>query len=154
MEIREASLSDTEDILEVQKQAFRSQAALYDDFTLPPLIQTLEELRAEFTRYTFLKAMSDGRIVGTVRAHLCGETCHIERLSVLPDFQNRGIGKRLMQAIEALFNGVRQYELFTGHKSAKNLALYEQLGYRRFSQKSQSEKVTLIHMRKERTRTA
>ena len=67
---------------------------------------------------------------------------------VAPAARGQGIGRRLMQAIETRFNNVQRYELFTGHLSSKNLALYEKLGYREFSRKTQSEKVVLIRMEK------
>ncbi len=34
-----------------------------------------------------------------------------------------------MRAIETRFHGADEYELFTGHKSERNLALYRHLGY-------------------------
>ena len=68
----------------------------------------------------------------TVRAYLEKETAYIGRLMVKPDSQNRGIGTRLMQAIEQYFRIADRYELSTGHKSARNLYLYQRLGYREF----------------------
>ena len=46
MEIVSAALDDAEAILALQRLAYQTEAALYDDFTLPPLIETLAELRA------------------------------------------------------------------------------------------------------------
>lgn len=150
--IRDASKADAQEILEIQKLAFQGQAVLYNDFSLPPLVQTLEELVLDFKSHAFLKAICDGKIVGSVRGCAAGDTCHISRLIVHPGHQNKGIGKMLMRAIEEKFRDVRRYELFTGHKSEKNLALYEKLGYRRYAEKSQGNKVTLIYMEKERCR--
>ncbi len=148
--ILDAAELDAPEILETQKLAFHRQGVLYNDPTLPPLVQTLEELRRDFQTHAYLKAVYQGQIVGTVRGQVSGDTCHISRLSVHPDHQNRGIGKKLMRAIEERFSGVRRYELFTGHKSAKNIALYEKLGYREYARKSQSDTVMLICMEKYR----
>ena len=49
---------------------------------------------------------------------------------VHPDFQGRGIGTRLMAAIETRFGEARTWELFTGELSIENIRLYERLGYR------------------------
>ncbi len=150
VEIREAAASDAAEILAVQKLAFHGQGLLYNDLRLPPLVQTLDELIRDVRVYAYLVAKCRDRIVGSVRGRVEGNTCFISRLIVHPEHQNRGIGKKLMQAIEDRFNEVERYELFTGHKSAKNLVLYSKLGYRRFGEKRQSDAVTLICLEKYR----
>jgi ribosomal protein S18 acetylase RimI-like enzyme len=146
--ICEASEQDAAGILAVQKLAFQGQGLLYNDFTLPPLIQTLEELVRDFRTYVLLKAFSEGKIVGSVRGRTEGDTCFISRLIVHPAYQNRGLGKKLMLAVENKFKGASRYELFTGSRSEKNLALYTSLGYREFARKPQSANVTLICLEK------
>ena len=148
IDIHNAVESDAAELLEIQKLAFHQQGALYNDFMLPPLVQTLEELIRDFNRHAILKAVYDGKIVGSVRGRAEGDTCLISRLMVHPDYQNRGIGKELMYAIENKFNSVLRYELFTGHKSEKNLALYGKLGYFKYKEKPQGDTVTLICMEK------
>ncbi len=148
IEICDASETDAEAIWELQRLAFHQQAVLYDDFHLPPLVQTLDDLRRDFAIHTVLKAMDEDKIVGSVRGMAEGSTCHVSRLIVHPAYQNRGIGKQLMFALEKKFSTVRRYELYTGHKSEKNLAFYAKLGYREFGRKSQSANVMLIMMEK------
>ena len=46
IEITRASAADANEILSLQKLAYRSEAEIYDDWTLPPLHQTLEEITA------------------------------------------------------------------------------------------------------------
>jgi ribosomal protein S18 acetylase RimI-like enzyme len=149
--ICEAAVPDAAEILAIQKLAFHGLGLLYNDFTLPPLVQTLEELTRDFKTQTCLKAIYDGKIVGSVRGCTEGDTCFISRLIVHPDHQNRGIGKKLMHTVESKFNRVSRYELFTGDKSEKNLALYTSLGYREFARKPQSANVTLVCLEKKRT---
>jgi ribosomal protein S18 acetylase RimI-like enzyme len=150
IDICDASVPDAVEILEIQKLAFHGQAILYDDFTLPPLVQKPEELIQDFKTHSFLKALYKGKIIGSVRGRAEGETCYISRLVVHPDYQNKGIGKKLMHTIENKFSGEQRYELFTGHKSEKNLALYRSLGYCKYKEKAQSDNVMLICMRKEK----
>jgi N-acetylglutamate synthase-like GNAT family acetyltransferase len=122
--IERASVEDAEEILSLQKLAYQSEAAIYDDYTISPLTQTLEEIRADFERQIFLKASVDGRIIGSVRAHVQEKTCFIGRLIVHPDFQNRGIGTRLLNEIEKTFSQAERFELFTGDKSDRNPGLF------------------------------
>ncbi len=151
IEICDASETDAAAIWEIQRLAFQQQGIQYNDFTLPPLVQTLDELIQDFKIHAFLKAIYKGKIVGSVRGCAEGNTCHISRLIVLSDYQNKGIGKKLMHAIENKFSDVQRYELFTGHKSRKNLALYEKLGYSKYGEKPQGDNVTLICMEKRKT---
>ena len=65
---------------------------------------------------------------------------------VLPAFQRRGIGRRLMHAIEAEFPSAERFELFTGARSAGNIRLYESLGYSAFRHHEVSDQVTLVYM--------
>jgi GNAT superfamily N-acetyltransferase len=125
-----ATVADALEILALQKLSYLSEARLYNDYSIPPLTQTVEDLVADFGRKTFLKAVEDGRIVGSVNGFRKDDCCHIGRLMVHPDFQGRGIGSLLMEAIEAAFDDVRAWELFTGELSLNNIRLYERLGYR------------------------
>jgi phosphoribosylanthranilate isomerase len=144
-----ASREDLPEILALQKLAYRSEAELNDDFDIPPLRQTLEEIQIEFRQRVFLKTVVDGRIVGSVRAYLDEGVCYIARLIVHPDYQNRGIGSRLMAEVEARFSDARRFELFTSERSTRNLYLYHKLGYRDFRTEPLSDKVTLIYLEKE-----
>ncbi len=148
MTITRAAAADAAEILALQKLAYQSEAAIYQDYGIPPLTQTLAELQAEFLRRHVLKALEAGRIVGSVRAHLDQGTCYIGRLIVHPAYQNRGLGTKLMAEIEACFPEARRYELFTGHRSARNLYLYQKLGYRPGRREKVSEKLTMVFLEK------
>jgi len=133
--IEEATVEDAEEILALQKRAFRSEAERYDNYTLPPLTQTLDEIKADFERQHVLKATLKGEIIGSVRAHVEAGTCHVARLVVHPDYHGRGIGTRLMHALESAFGDVERFEIFTGDRSDPALHLYHKLGYEEFKRR-------------------
>ena len=54
-----------------------------------------------------------GNLIGSVRGYIRDETCYIGRLIVQPEFQNQGIGTRLVDAIENHFKGMPRFEIFT-----------------------------------------
>ena len=147
--IERATLGDAQAILNLQKLAYQSEAELYQDWTISPLTQTLEELAREFETHCFLKAVSKGELIGSVRAHVKQGTCFIGRLIVHPRWQNRGIGARLMASIESCFGDAQRYELFTGARSERNLHLYHKLGYKSFRGEKLNEKVTLVFLAKQ-----
>ncbi|WP_200209214.1 GNAT family N-acetyltransferase [Micromonospora coerulea] len=127
-----ASVADAGEILTVQRAAYLVEARRYGDLFLPPLTETLDEVRAALAGpATVLAARVGGRLVGSVRAELDGGTAHVGRLSVAPDQQGRGVGGRLLAAIEAACAGrADRCALFTGAESAENLRLYHRHGYR------------------------
>jgi ribosomal protein S18 acetylase RimI-like enzyme len=142
--------SDAKAILELQKLAYHAEAKIYNDFFIPPLVQPLHDLEAEYGSHVFLKVVWHREIIGSVRACEKDGTCHIGRLIVHPDHQNRGIGKELMNRIEAEFPGTRRFELFTGTKSEKNLAFYKKLGYGIVRYEKLNDKVEFAFLEKMR----
>jgi len=148
MIITRAEMEDTKEILDLQKLAYRSEAEIYHDDMIPPLTQTLEEIRGDFERQVFLKASVEGKIIGSVRAHLREGTCFIGRLIVHPGFQRRGIGTKLMEEVERVFGQALRFELFTGQKSEQNISFYKRLGYQPFKIEKVNERLALLHMEK------
>lgn len=148
MLIETAGIADAAQILALQKLAYVSEAKLHGDWSLPPLLQTLPQIQAQFADHVFLKARREGLVVGSVRGVMQGHTCLVGRLIVHPDLRRQGLGSRLMAGIEARFTQARRYELFTGHKSAGNLRLYQGLGYREFERRPVNERLTLVFLEK------
>jgi GNAT superfamily N-acetyltransferase len=143
--ISKAQEEDVAEILRLQYAAYQSEAIVYDDFSIQPLIQTPEHAMAELRGGVVLKAVLDGRIIGSVRAYENAGTAYIGKLVVMPGYQDRGIGKQLLQAIENEFQ-IKRFELFTGAKSEKNLSLYEKYGYTRFKTEEVAPGLTLVYL--------
>lgn len=148
MIIKQAQVKDLAEILLLQKQAYLSEAEIYRDYQMLPLIETLDEIEKEFSTCFFLKAIINGVIIGSVRAYREGETCHIGRLVVHPKFQNQGTGTQLINKIEAIFEDCSRFEIFTGHKSQRNISLYKKLGYNQYKEKEISPSLRHIYMEK------
>jgi len=142
-----AEASDLEEILKLQYIAYQSEALIHGDFTIQPLVQTLDETIAEYRKSVFLKAVLDGKIIGSVRAREENGTVYIGKLMVHPDHQGKGLGRQLLTAIEQKFPGKR-YELFTSCKSDRNLHLYETAGYVCFRKETNSAGIAFAYMEK------
>lgn len=144
--INQAECTDLPAILQLRKVCYLSEAEIYNDYAIPPLRQDIGALESEFAKQTFLKAVVENEIVGSVRAFSDGTTCFVGKLIVKTEFQNRGIGKLLLEAIETCFPDCMRFELFTGHKSNKNLYLYRKLGYKEFRKEAINNNMTMIYL--------
>lgn len=148
MAIETAVIADAAEILAQQKLAYVTEAEIYGDWSLPPLLQTLEQIQAEFASHVFLKACQEGAVVGSVRGVMRGDTCLVGRLIVHPQARRQGMATRLMGEIEERFPLARRFELFTGHLSTGNLRLYAGLGYGEFDRRPVKEGLTLVFLEK------
>ncbi len=132
MEVLQVTISDAEDILSLQRMAYQSEAELHDDFNIPPLTQTLSELKEDIKHKTILKIVENGKILASGQARFESGCCHIGRMAVWPQYQGKGVGSKLLAALESVFPNVTRFELFTGENSVSNLAMYERRGYKPF----------------------
>jgi ribosomal protein S18 acetylase RimI-like enzyme len=145
--IERATTADAGEILTVQRAAYVSEAQLYGDPYIPPLIESLEQVRKVIEGAVVLKALDAGRVIGAVRGQVSGTTCLVGRLVVAPDHQGRGIGTALLTALHEAVPEAQAFDLFTGHLSDANLKLYRRLGYRETSRERMDDHLTLIHLR-------
>ncbi|WP_436839072.1 GNAT family N-acetyltransferase [Nonomuraea angiospora] len=145
--IERATTADAGEILTLQRAAYVSEAQLYGDPYIPPLIESLEQVRKVIEGAVVLKALDAGRVIGAVRGQVSGTTCLVGRLVVAPDHQGRGIGTALLTALHEAVPEAAAFDLFTGHLSEANLKLYRRLGYRETSRERMDDHLTLIHLR-------
>ncbi|TYB44740.1 GNAT family N-acetyltransferase [Actinomadura chibensis] len=148
--IERAGPDDAGELLTVQRAAYVTEAQLYGDPFIPPLVESVEQLQKVLAGdAVVLKAVQGTRVVGAVRAQFSDHTCLVGRLVVVPDMQRRGIGGRLLAALEAEVAGrADACVLFTGHLSDSNLGLYRKLGYAETHRERVAAHLTLVHMRK------
>ena len=151
--VRPAVEADAGEVLTVQRAAFVAEAQRYGDPSLPPLREDLAAVRAAVTAedVVCLVAVRGPRLVGAVRLRVDGHVGHVGRLAVAPDQERRGIGTRLLAAVEtAAPQEVTEFRLFTGGDSAANVARYERAGYVRTATSVDDRGVPLAHLAKSR----
>ncbi|MDR3011958.1 MAG: GNAT family N-acetyltransferase [Chitinispirillales bacterium] len=149
MEILKAIFEDLAEILDLQKLAYLSEAQIHNNYSIQPLLQTLDELEKEFEKSVILKIVDDEnkKIVGSVRAYEENDRVFIGKLIVHPDYQNKGYGTKLLNAIEAAFQD-KTFELFTSSKSEKNLWIYRKNGYKEFKKLTTPDGIELVFLEK------
>ena len=131
VEIRPVQPGDAGELFVLQRACWVQEQHDNPGVRIPALHETLDDLRGWIGRDTVLVARSAGRLVGAVRASLDGESWEVGRLMVAPDLAGRGLGRTLLERIEALAPAAATtYALFTGAGSARNQRMYKKAGYR------------------------
>mgnify|MGYP003144384499 CR=1 FL=1 len=141
------SPADAGEVLTVQRAAFASEALIHGTADMPPLTQTLEELRAELADANGWVARVGPRLVGAIRVRETDDLLLIGRIAIAPDMQGSGIGRSLLEAAERDARAP-EAELFTGSLSEANVRLYESCGYRVAERVDQGDGTAQLFMRK------
>ncbi|MGO9660805.1 MAG: GNAT family N-acetyltransferase [Acidimicrobiales bacterium] len=135
----------------LQRAAFVAEARLYGTVEIPPLVETVDEIRRELASTVTMGAWLGSRLVGTARLTLDGSIGWVSRVAVAPDLQGQGVGSRLLSTLEsAAPPQVRRFQLGAGHKSGDDLAMNERRGYREVSRRVDQAGVELVAMGKDR----
>lgn len=116
-----------------------TQAAYAEYRTLIPYSSIWQEMperiTAELAQGPILLAVLEDEPVGSVRCHVdqAGEErfVYLHRLAILPAYRRRGIGRLLVEVVEAIAReqGIRQIRLEVRAAQPENIAFYRTLGY-------------------------
>ena len=129
--IRPVQPGDAGELLTLQRACWVQEQQANPDVAIDALTESYDDVRVWIGEGTVLVAHRAGRLVGAVRGRLHGETWDVGRLMVAPDLQGEGLGRVLLERIEAAApEEVTGYELFTGAGSLRNQQIYKRAGYR------------------------
>lgn len=147
-----ATEQDAEQIFRLQYLCFQSEAALYGNYRIDPLVQTLDSVRQEVVSDCVFVARLGEEVVGSVRGSVSEDgAAAIGKLCVHPRLQGHGIGARLLRAAESALAGERgatKFRLHTGHRSENNLRLYRRVGYETVGTSQGNDGVLMIVLEK------
>ncbi|MFI9173531.1 GNAT family N-acetyltransferase [Streptomyces lincolnensis] len=150
--ISAATGQDAEQIFRLQYLCFQSEAALYGNYRIDPLVQTLDSVREEVTADCVFVARLGEEVVGSVRGRVTEDgSASIGKLCVHPRLQGHGIGARLLRAAESALSeerGATSFRLHTGHRSEGNLRLYRRVGYQTVGTSKGADGVEMIVLEK------
>ena len=143
-----ATADDAPALLAMQREAFEPEARACQTWDIPPLQESADGIREHIRMATVLKAMDGDRLLGSIRGIVSGATCLIRVLVVAPDAQGRGVGARLLKAIEDAHPQVERFELTTNMVMVANVRFYLRHGYDIVEQVQHSPTIRLAFMRK------
>jgi tRNA (guanine37-N1)-methyltransferase len=127
---------DAGELLTLQRACWLQEALANDSLTdIPAIHESLEEVQQWMARWSTWVVRSEGRLVGAVRGRLedtpVGPAWDIGRIMVAPDLQGRGLGRLLLEHIQAVAAPeATSYVLFTGARSTDNIRMYKKAGFR------------------------
>jgi N-acetylglutamate synthase-like GNAT family acetyltransferase len=126
MEIRFAEESDLPALMALINSAFKVEA-----FFIARDRLTSEEAHQYFEKGRFLLAEENGRLAGVVYVELRGERSYLGLLSVDPDVQKTGLGRRLTLAAEEFARemGSHHMDLTVVNLRTELPPFYRKLGY-------------------------
>ncbi|MFV0332287.1 MAG: GNAT family N-acetyltransferase [Dysgonomonas sp.] len=128
--ILQANLEDLTEILQLQKQAFKTEAELHGNYDIEPLKQTYDSILSDFSTHSFLKGIYENKIIGSIKYRSVNDATWVGKLIVSPDFRRQGLGKRLLLEVEKINPETSKFQLFTAASSIQNIRLYESIGYK------------------------
>jgi tRNA (guanine37-N1)-methyltransferase len=133
-EVVPAVRADAGEILTLQRACWVQEALDNDTLEIPALHESLETVAASLDEWSYYVVRVEGRLVGAVRGRLDthgGATVwDIGRIMVAPDLQGRGLGRLLLEHIQAVAPAeATTYVLFTGSASADNQRMYKKAGF-------------------------
>lgn len=127
-----AEPADAGEILTLQRACWLQEAQANDTLDIPALHESLDDVRAWLGEWDTWVVRRAGRLVGAVRGRLeGGDRWDIGRIMVAPDLQGSGLGRVLLEHIQAVAPAeVTSYVLFTGAGSVRNQRMYKKAGFR------------------------
>lgn len=115
------------ELLALQRAAYAVEAELLGSDRIPPLHEGLDELRAVPLRW--LGAVDGSGLVGAVAWSVAPEGIDLARLVIAPRAFRRGLGRRLVAAVQDRAAPGERVTVATGRVNAPARRLYEGLGF-------------------------
>lgn len=145
LELRQAGEEDASAIRELTRAAYAKWVPVIGREPKPMMADYAEAVRSH--RIDLLYA--DGELAALIETIPEADHLLIENIAVLPAFQGRGLGRRLMAHAEqvALSLGHDEIKLYTNKRFIENVQLYRKLGYR-IDREEEFKGGVVIHMSK------
>ena len=152
LKILPATIDLLETIYMIQQEAFLPLLEKYADYDVNPAMESSQIIRRKIEdpkTDSYIFSLKD-KYVGWVRKiNVAPETCNVSALSVIPQYQNKGIAQTALKEIESKYPITKKWVLDTILQEEGNCHLYEKLGYAKVGEpRVINEKATLINFEK------
>ena len=130
LQLVKAGTSDALTLTGISKRAFDSDVFVCGPSAEGPPGYMSVSFHTEMARQGHLyKLAEEGRIVGGAILFLEGDALNVGRIFVAPEHFRKGYGSFMMQEIESMFTGVKEFTLDTPEWNTRTNSFYTKLGY-------------------------
>ncbi|MEH7380202.1 GNAT family N-acetyltransferase [Bacillus sp. JJ1533] len=136
---------NAEDVLNIQIPSYMVEAEIIGSFEIPPLKDTVNTLQQ--SGETFFGYYENDELCGVVSIKLDDKIVDIHRFFVHPNHFRKGIGKSLLNFIEAKFK-VDTLKVATGSKNTPAINFYKKNGFQQIKEVKVNEQLTLSYFEK------
>ena len=146
LHMRQAELSDSSAIRELTRQAYAKWIPVIGREPVPMTTDYVEAVQKHRIDLVYL----DGTLVALIETVPKADHLLIESLAVLPSFQGRGLGRKLMAHAERIAASLAlgEIRLYANKLFVENVQLYRRLGYR-VDREEDFKGGLLVHMSKQ-----
>jgi GNAT superfamily N-acetyltransferase len=129
--VERARDSDAVELARLYRKVWLPYKKIFSGPLMDNRMASAKDIRASMKDKTYFAVRDSGMIVGVARATIAHESCLLDRMVVLPDYQGRGVGAALTQTVidHARENNARKVWLDTSPKLEAAIALYEKMGF-------------------------
>jgi len=149
IELKKATVSDADELHDIQVKSFLPLLEKYQDFDTNPANEDIERMTSRITHENggFYQILCDDTPIGAIRVLWKERTTRfsIGPMFILPEYQGRGIAQTAMKIAEEMYPQATSWELRTILEEERNCYLYEKMGYVKTGEfKALNERTTLI----------
>lgn len=135
--IVKAEAEDAVALTQISKRAFENDINYgAAEVSGPPGYDSVESTIECISSQIYYKILAGSRIIGGIYlAYGGGRNVWLSRIFIDPEYQNKGIGTKVMSLVEELHPGIKRWILTTPSTNRRNHHFYEKLGYEKIAEK-------------------
>ncbi len=139
-----------EDIYEINRIQRLAFIDSYHRYKFCPAFEATDEQMISFLeKAKAYKILLNEMIIGSVFIYIISDNLYeLDTISIDPQFQNMGIGGKVIRLIENLYSTVQTWTLSTPETDYRNRHFYESLGYQQVGAEFVNEYLNLIRYKK------
>ncbi|WP_010093141.1 GNAT family N-acetyltransferase [Ornithinibacillus scapharcae] len=149
MWITRSKTDEAERLLAIQQEAFACDLRKYEDYDTSPVNEPIDRLRTKINTFYHYTIWQDSNIIGGIDIRDLGNGKYrLNRIFLLQEYQNKGLGTQIINRVESEFPQAVEWYLDTPHLNNRNRHFYEKLGYQQIGEHRLSDKLILIDYKK------